>query len=59
MIWTNYLKMYIQKEISTKSNEAAEVFGNFGGILSEHSTFSNWAPSQINKLKTTIMCTEI
>ena len=32
------------KKFCTKSNDTTEVFG---GILSEHSTFSNWSPSQI------------
>ena len=32
------------KNFCTKSNDTTEVFG---GILSEHSTFSNWSPSQI------------
>ena len=34
----------IKKKFCTKSNNTTEVFG---GILSEHSTFSNWPPSQI------------
>ena len=32
------------KKFCTKSNDTTEVFG---GILSEHSTLSNWSPSQI------------
>ena len=32
------------KNFCTKSNDTTEVFG---GILSEHSIFSNWSPSQI------------
>ena len=32
------------KRFCSKSNDTTEVFG---GILSEHSTLSNWSPSQI------------
>ena len=39
-----FLPIVHPKKFCTKSNDTTEVFG---GILSEHSTLSNWSPSQI------------